>query len=214
MEYNMFFDCNYVLKILLTALCIKVPLTFLQLRWHGVRKTVVMNFILHLKIGLMKQILSIVTIAAVMAACNTSPRTEDTTKNVSYSDTVGLAKFQEWKAQNELSSFNEYNKATQPNTQPAKKTTKSSNPVRKANTSKSRSVNETGNISSESQNTAKKKGWSKAAKGTVIGAGTGAVIGGVVNKRNRAVGAIIGGVAGGAVGYGVGRSKDKKDGRY
>ena len=47
-----------------------------------------------------------------------------------------------------------------------------------------------------------------------LGAGGGAILGAVINKRNRAVGAVIGGVAGGAVGYGIGRTMDKKDGRY
>ena len=60
---------------------------------------------------------------------------------------------------------------------------------------------------------AKKKGWSKAAKGTAIGAGAGAVTGAIISKNNRGLGAVIGGVVGGGVGYGVGRSKDKKDGR-
>jgi hypothetical protein len=70
---------------------------------------------------------------------------------------------------------------------------------------------------SESQNSAKtttKKGWSKAAKATAIGAGTGAVLGAVINKKNRAVGAVIGGVLGGGGGYVIGRGMDKKDGRY
>jgi hypothetical protein len=61
---------------------------------------------------------------------------------------------------------------------------------------------------------AKKKGWSKAAKGTAIGAGAGAAAGAILVKNNRALGAVIGGVVGGGVGYGIGRSKDKKDGRY
>lgn len=60
---------------------------------------------------------------------------------------------------------------------------------------------------------AKKKGWSKAAKGTAIGAGAGAAAGAILVKNNRALGAVIGGVVGGGVGYGVGRSMDKKDGR-
>lgn len=59
----------------------------------------------------------------------------------------------------------------------------------------------------------KKKGWSKAAKGTVIGAGAGAAAGAILIKKNRALGAVVGGVVGGGVGYGVGRSMDKKDGR-
>lgn len=60
----------------------------------------------------------------------------------------------------------------------------------------------------------KKKGWSKAAKGTAIGAGAGAAAGAILIKKNRALGAAIGGVLGGGVGYGIGRSMDKKDGRY
>jgi YMGG-like Gly-zipper len=58
----------------------------------------------------------------------------------------------------------------------------------------------------------KKKGWSKAAKGTAIGVGVGAVTGAVVSK-NKAKGAVIGGVLGGGAGYIIGRKKDKKDGR-
>ena len=60
---------------------------------------------------------------------------------------------------------------------------------------------------------AKKEGWSKAAKGTAIGAASGAVLGAIVSKK-KGVGAIVGGVVGGVGGYVLGRSKDKKDGRY
>ncbi len=60
---------------------------------------------------------------------------------------------------------------------------------------------------------AKKKGWSKAAKGTAIGAGSGAVLGAVLSK-NKVKGAVIGGIIGAGGGYAIGRSKDKKDGRY
>ena len=59
----------------------------------------------------------------------------------------------------------------------------------------------------------KNEGWSKAAKGTVIGAGSGAVLGAILSK-DKGKGAIIGGRIGGAGGYVLGRSKDKKDGRY
>jgi outer membrane lipoprotein SlyB len=57
-----------------------------------------------------------------------------------------------------------------------------------------------------------KKGWSKAAKGAVIGAGSGAAVGAIVSKK-KGKGAIIGGVVGAGAGYIIGRSKDKKDGR-
>lgn len=57
----------------------------------------------------------------------------------------------------------------------------------------------------------KKKGWSKAAKGTAIGAGAGAATGAIITRD--AKGAIIGGVVGAAGGYIIGRKQDKKDGR-
>ena len=59
--------------------------------------------------------------------------------------------------------------------------------------------------------TAKKEGMSNATKGAVIGGAGGAVIGAVLNKKNRGVGAVIGGVVGGAVGYGLGKKKDNKE---
>jgi outer membrane lipoprotein SlyB len=57
-----------------------------------------------------------------------------------------------------------------------------------------------------------KKGWSKSAKGAVIGGVGGAAVGAAVSKK-RGKGAIIGGVVGAGTGYIIGRSKDKKDGR-
>lgn len=58
----------------------------------------------------------------------------------------------------------------------------------------------------------KKKGWSKAAKGAVIGAGTGAAAGAIISKK-KGKGAIIGGIIGATGGYIIGKGKDKKDGR-
>ena len=144
------------------------------------------------------------TIAAVLMACNNSPKAVDQTgKRVSYADTVGLAEFQEWKAHNErVAAIDAYKTANENSAAPS---------VRKT------PVKQSGRMVSTSENqakVAKKKGWSKAAKGATIGAGSGAVLGAVINKRNRALGAVIGGVIGGGVGYGIGRSKDKKDGRY
>ncbi len=57
----------------------------------------------------------------------------------------------------------------------------------------------------------KKQGWSKAAKGAVIGGVAGAATGAVITKSGK--GAIIGGVIGAGGGYIIGRSKDRKDGR-
>jgi hypothetical protein len=61
---------------------------------------------------------------------------------------------------------------------------------------------------------ARKRGWSKAAKGAAIGGGSGAVLGAIISKNNKAKGAIIGGVLGAGGGYVLGRVLDKKDGRY
>lgn len=60
--------------------------------------------------------------------------------------------------------------------------------------------------------TSEKRGWSKAAKGTAIGAGTGAVAGAIISK-NKAAGAVIGGVVGAGGGYIIGKELDKKDER-
>ncbi|WP_256006513.1 MULTISPECIES: YMGG-like glycine zipper-containing protein [Pedobacter] len=57
-----------------------------------------------------------------------------------------------------------------------------------------------------------KKGWSSAAKGTVIGAGAGA-LGGVLLDKKDGRGAIIGGLVGAGTGYLIGRDRDKKNGR-
>lgn len=59
---------------------------------------------------------------------------------------------------------------------------------------------------------AKKKGWSDAAKGTLIGAGAGAIGGALIDKKSGR-GAIIGGVVGAGTGYVIGRSQDRKSGR-
>ncbi len=56
----------------------------------------------------------------------------------------------------------------------------------------------------------KKKGWSNAAKGAVIGAGTGAIGGAIISKK-KGMGAVIGGVVGAAGGYIIGKNIDKKN---
>jgi hypothetical protein len=149
----------------------------------------------------------IALLAILITACSSKPGTVDAVKGLSYSDTVGLAEFQDWKAQHErLNAIDAYKK------------TNDVAPASSRTTAKKRTTGSgSGSMSSGTENQAKttqKKGWSKAAKGAAIGAGSGAVLGAVINKRNRGLGAVIGGVVGGGVGYGIGRSQDKKDGRY
>jgi hypothetical protein len=161
----------------------------------------------------------------MFAACSTNPPARIGTQTaVSVSDTVGLAEFKEWKAEQKAEERSHVIREVEKvKTVYVSTPAPASPPV--ASPSKYPDVPGASNggyedepISSETEaeieTVQKNKGWSKAAKGAAIGAGSGAVIGAVINKRNRAVGAVIGGVAGGAVGYGIGRGMDKRDGRY
>ncbi len=150
-------------------------------------------------------LLSVVAIAAIfMTACNNNPKTADTT--LKYEDTVGLAQFQAWKVQNER---------IDPMYAAA-----AAAPVRAARSSATRTrstASRSGTMTSTSSNQAKttaKKGWSKSAKYAVIGGVAGGAAGAIINKRNRAVGAVVGAVIGAGGGYVLGRSQDKKDGRF
>lgn len=186
----------------------------------------------------MKTFLPILSLAFVMVACTTTPKEEAAVapsvgiQLPAYNpDTVGLAQYQQWKAQNEIAARQPV--AEQPvkvvyvQAAPVAKATRKTAPKRstapKATAPASKSGNQSAPandgvaIADESANEAKapeKEGWSKAAKGTAIGAGAGAAAGAVIAKNNRVLGGVIGGVVGGAVGYGVGRKMDKKDGRY
>lgn len=60
----------------------------------------------------------------------------------------------------------------------------------------------------------KKKGWSKTAKGAVIGGVAGAVGGAVIDKKNPVAGAVIGAAVGAGTGAIIGNGMDKKDGRH
>lgn len=62
------------------------------------------------------------------------------------------------------------------------------------------------------QKTGIKPGMNKTEKGAVVGAGTGAVVGGIIGNKgnNTALGAILGAVAGGAVGAVIGNKMDKQ----
>jgi outer membrane protein OmpA-like peptidoglycan-associated protein len=77
--------------------------------------------------------------------------------------------------------------------------------------SSSKSTMPTGGDSTYS-NEPEKTGMSKTAKGGIIGAGTGAVVGGVIGRMagNTAAGAIIGAAVGGTTGAVIGRRMDKQ----
>jgi hypothetical protein len=133
----------------------------------------------------MKQLLLIVAMATVMLSCKNNAT--DKTQVLSATQQADYNDFVQWKAAKEKAAV------TKTITRTVYVPVKTQTPAAIATT--------------------KKKGWSKAAKGTVIGAGSGAILGAIISKNNRAAGAAIGAVLGGGVGYGIGRSKDKKDGR-
>ena len=144
----------------------------------------------------MKKFIFIITITAaiavVMAACKSNPGTPQ----IIYADTTGFAQFKAWKAMSE---------------EPVVSTPQKTVAVKKATANKTTSM--TSSTTNEAK-VAKKKGWSNAAKYSVIGGGAGAIGGAVINKRNRVAGGVIGGVVLGGVGYAIGRAKDKKECRY
>lgn len=146
----------------------------------------------------------VLAISAFMIACNSKPKTDAQNSLVlSVTDTTGLADFQAWKAINERKDASMY------------MATAAQAPVQNAVTRTSTARRNTAARTSQPVSApAKKKGWSKAAKGATIGGVAGAAAGAIIVKKNRALGAVVGGVIGGGVGYGIGRGMDKKDGRY
>ncbi len=135
----------------------------------------------------MKQLLMILGFTVMMISCKN--KTADNTQVLSATQQTEYEEFLKWKADKE-------NEKT--------KTVVVTKTVDKVSTTP---------VNTTVPQTQRKKGWSKAAKGTVIGAGTGIVAGAIINKKNRGVGALVGGLLGAGAGYGIGRSMDKKDGR-
>ena len=73
-------------------------------------------------------------------------------------------------------------------------------------------ISDNGRVVYTTPEEAKKRGWSAAAKGAVIGGVVGAGTGILVDKKDGR-GAAIGGIVGAGTGYVIGRSKDKRTGR-
>jgi hypothetical protein len=161
-------------------------------------------------------ILSILLIGAVIfSACNSRlPADANNGKVMTYVDTIGLADFQKWKVQNEIKDpmvyYQQGNVAgmNRPVKTLASKRSYSSAP--KTTSAGSGSMN---SVSEYPAKTTMKKGWSRKAKGAVIGGGSGAVIGALINKNNRLVGGALGGALGAGIGYVIGNEMDRKHGR-
>ena len=168
----------------------------------------------------MRHLSFVVSAFVLVTACNSKPQSGPENNNAKLADsirfatdTAGLAEYQQWKAQNELGNKKtEENQQSEATTSPHTEKQKISNnhsPAQQA------TAHDSGTMSSESGNSAKaKKGWSKTAKGAVIGGVVGAGTGAVVNKKNRAAGAVIGGAIGAGAGAIIVNEMDKKDGRH
>ncbi|MDB5191520.1 MAG: glycine zipper protein [Segetibacter sp.] len=183
----------------------------------------------------MKTSLIALAVTAIFAACNNNPKVADTsTTKIPSADTAGLAQFQMWKTQQEMvptdgmyNGISEFDNSQASNRvaserivyinqAPAPRTVRRTSTASSRNRSVSnRGYSNGGGVNQGSTTTvpARKKGWSKAAKGTAIGAGSGAVLGAIVSKK-KGKGAIIGGLLGAGAGYVIGRAGDKRDGRY
>lgn len=138
---------------------------------------------------IMKQVITILSMAVIMVSCKSKVETTDQTKVLSAVDSAEFAAFQEWKEEREMKKMQATNTVRY---------------VERRQTAAPVVYNTT---------PARKK-WSHATKGAVIGGASGAVIGGVVSKRNRVAGVLVGGVLGAGGGYAIGRSIDKKQGNY
>ena len=187
----------------------------------------------------MKKFILSIGAALALVACNQVPNetaglTTQQQIQQPLADTAGLASFRNWKVQNELADISEYQ--AQQNTEavapkqvsrkkaaaPVRQSSPAPKPVTQPQTSTPDNSGSTDAGSGtgagttgagETAQTEKKEGWSKAAKGAVIGGVAGAAGGAVVNKKNRVVGAVVGAVIGAGGGYAIGRGMDKKDGR-
>lgn len=156
----------------------------------------------------MKQTLAIFALAAMFAACKRTTN-ETANKNMVLVDTTGLHK------SNALTNVGGKYVITNTDNEVVNNTTKKQTAAR---TQTSRSENTETSYSKVNSNQSaaaipEDKGLSHAAKGAMVGAGTGAATGAILNKEHRGRGAIIGTVIGAGAGYIIGRQTDKKTGR-
>jgi hypothetical protein len=181
----------------------------------------------------MKQILSTIAVAgaAIFASCNTSAVKENETALQAQQRTIDSMKM-ELVRQHTIDSMNNEMSRTAyvvpqvVSSEPAvakKSTARKHRSVARSSARRHSTSSYAGNSSSVAQSQPvyqdvaqqepERKGWSAKAKGAVIGAGAGAIGGAIINKRNRAAGAVIGGVLGAGAGTGIGAIIDHKNGR-
>jgi hypothetical protein len=162
-------------------------------------------------LNIMKRIVSVIAIAATMAmSCNSAAEKEQQAAQERELDSIKteMARRQVIDSMNEVARLE-----AETNAKTSKSTTTHTIVYNTKGEPIQQSVNESQTISTGTQTTTKKKGWSAKATGAVIGAGAGAITGAAVSKEKKGQGAVIGGVIGAGTGLGVGAIIDKKNGR-
>jgi hypothetical protein len=165
----------------------------------------------------MKKILVVIALStSVLFACNNKAKEEAALKQQQAEKELAV------KAVKDSLRLDSFNKAAAAKVEQEKEAKHQAELVaaRRAGATSSRSYAGSGASSSGSssgayggtQPTAKKKGWSDAAKGAVIG-GVGGAVGGALIDKKKGRGAIIGGLVGAGGGYLIGRGEDRKSGR-
>jgi cobalamin biosynthesis Mg chelatase CobN len=162
----------------------------------------------------MKKLVIALSMAAMFAACNNTPK-----QGVALVDTAALRQKvildeqARVKAENDQKSLNDERAKLEAERNRLAATRRR---VASQGSSSEPNVGTSANTAATGSGTVTeapaKKGWSDAAKGTVIGVAGGAIAGALIDK-NHAQGALIGGVVGAAGGYIIGRAKDRKTGR-
>lgn len=155
----------------------------------------------------MKKIFSVLALVAIFSACSNNAKDEARVRQqavVAVKDSLKLDSFKR-------SELKEKERLVQVQEEKVKEEKRTLLLAERNQAAEARSTNNSSS-STAAAAPAKKKGWSQAAKGTLIGAGAGA-LGGVLIDKNDARGAIIGGVVGAGAGYVIGRGQDRKSGR-
>ncbi len=165
---------------------------------------------------------AVLAIVIFMVACTNTKKEDASVSTIPNQDTIGLAEYQRWKMENEIKEQIQNEKDQQAAAVTAAPASRKSTSTARTSSSRSSSGSGTyssGSSSSGSSNSGtvaqpqqqQRKGMSHTAKGAIVGAASGAVIGAVANKKDRLGGGVVGGVIGAATGAGVGAIVDKKE---
>ena len=161
----------------------------------------------------MKNLLAVIPIVVLMAACKNNRSTDET--KVLGASTAETAEYTEWKKQKdaaELEEFREW-KADKEAKQETKDNTPKTTVIYVPQPAPAPVKTSPAVVTTTPEKEVKKKGWSAATKGAVIGGTAGTAAGVLIGKQNKVLGGVIGAVLGGSAGYAIGKGIDKKNGR-